>query len=154
MKQCWLSKQYLEHFYGSQATCALVLQHSKNAKKRWLGWQLVELFWFIQPTQELVLLANIHMHIQLTPKSQNYYTSLWFVTRVGISTVQSCSICIKFPGYLQSSIMMIICFGFSFYRWLTCWKSGHHDWCSSHVIRLCRISYQSFCHLGRSLAAR
>jgi len=34
----------------------------KNAKKRWLGWESVVLFCFIQATQELVLLANMHMH--------------------------------------------------------------------------------------------
>ena len=78
-------------------------------------------------------------------------TNLWFVTRMAISEVQSCSFCVNFPGYVQSCI---ICFGCSFYRWLTCWKSGHHDRRGSHVIRFCRISYQSFCHLGGSLAAR
>ena len=34
----------------------------KNAKKRRLGWELVVLFCFIQATQELVLLADMHMH--------------------------------------------------------------------------------------------
>lgn len=35
---------------------------SKNAMKRQLGWEAVVLFCFIQATQGLVLLANVHIH--------------------------------------------------------------------------------------------
>ena len=59
MKRCQPSTHHLQHFVGTQATCAHVLQHPQKCKGRWLGWQFVVLFCFIQLTLKLLLLANI-----------------------------------------------------------------------------------------------
>ena len=85
----------------------------KNAKKRRLGWQSVVLFCFIQPTRELVFLANMRIHslyiISFLPLTISHVTEKsWVLFRWWRILYLCCGTEKKASGVFENSVRSLM----------------------------------------------